>query len=472
MLNSSLFPTPLELTDSLFDLTASEFNILPESDNPWNTFGTFDNIFDTEFDQDTTITSQSQWQFDDLDRILAELEKISSSALGQVDRSEPFSAFVEETSLTNPDFASTSTAQIAIPDLAIGVKQFPPFGLTFNLNFDDPTGKYTPYYAAIESNIVAAGLNWNKYIQGKGSWEIDVKFSLTGDAVASGRSLTAPLLRNNGRLGVYEPGAIAELRTGIDPNGASPDIEFNLDPDDLTNLLWFDPNPSTRTAPVPANKIDAVSLFTHEFGHAIAFNGWKSDTDGTLPGNYQSTFDEQVSFDGNNFFFTGTRATAVYGAPVPLNFGNITHLGNDAPRPGSDLMGDLMNPYASFGKRLDISTLDLAILADTGVSINSAPNDFYYNQKVDTLRRNNDVRMMLGLDEANVFVDSLFSPSSVADNWKISDMGFTGGSELGILGYHTDGSMNLELNNNLLATSSISPDLLIPTKLQVATPIL
>jgi hypothetical protein len=56
----------------------------------------------------------------------------------------------------------------------------------------------------------------------------------------------------------------------------------------------------------------------HELGHAFAFNGWMNPTTGTMPGNYQSTFDEKTYFDGTNFFFTGSEAVGIYGSPAPL----------------------------------------------------------------------------------------------------------------------------------------------------------
>lgn len=475
MFNSPLLPTSFELTDSLFDLTAEQLKILPESDNFWNIF---DTIFGIEFDspmerlllgqtlhyrqRDLTAALQTQWQAGDLSQI-SKLDLINSIILGEADQGELLSAFVQEQSVTHQDLANTSSendpANMPIDNQALAAKVSTPPGLAFNLSFDDPAGKYTPYYAAIQSSIVAAGLNWNKYIKGTGSLEIAIKFSLSGDAVATGRSLTASLIRNNGTFDIYEPSALSELRTGIDPNGADPDIEFNIDPEDLTSMLWFDPTPSTRTTPVPTNKIDAVSVFLHEFGHAIVFNGWKSDTDGTLPGNYQSTFDEKISFDGANFFFTGSRATAVYGAPVPLTFGNITHLGNDAPRPGSDLSLDLMNPYVSdYGTRVDISLLDLAILADTGVSINSVDNDFNNDQKADILWRNNDGRVSLWqMNRSTVSIDSTFA--TVASDWKISSTGdFNGDGKDDILWRNDNGSTNFwEMNGaSLLAGGLIN----------------
>lgn len=245
--------------------------------------------------------------------------------------------------------------------------------LTFNTTFDDPAGTYARFYADIRSHVAAAGAIWSKYLTGNSSLEVIVKFSVGAGSIVSGRSLQPVDLRTKGLLNVQEQGAATEIRTGIDPNGATPDIELNFNPENLINELWFDPDPIARTASVPSNKTDAVSAIMHEFGHAIGFNGWKDDTTGALPANYESTFDEKTSFDGTNFFFTGTQSTALYGSAVPLTFGNITHLGNSAPRPGSTLNPDLMNVGLRRGIRTDISALDLAILADVGVSIVNSP---------------------------------------------------------------------------------------------------
>lgn len=458
MLDSSLFPTPFELTDSLFDLNAEQLNILPESDNFWSAS---DPIFETEFDspmerlrqQDIAAALQSQWQAGDLSQI-PELELINSIILDRAD-DQLFSEFVYEQNLT-VDVANTSieidAANILLAQQAITAQPATPAGVAFNISFDDPTGKYAPYYAAIKSHIVAAGLSWNKYIQGKGSLEIAVKFSAPKDALATGRSLALPLIRNNGTLNIYEQGALAELRTGIDPNGANPDIEFNINPEDLTSLFWFDPNPLNRTTPVPTNKIDAFSVFLHEFGHAFVFNGDKNRTNSTLPGNYQSTLDEKTSFDGTNFFFTGTRATGIYGKPVPLNFSSA-HLGNNPPRPGSDLLGDLMNPSIANGVRLEISAIDLAILADTGVPVDSTRNDFNNDQKADILWRNNDGRVALSqMNGSTISISSTLG--TVANDWKIAGTGdFNGDRKADILWRNNDGRVTLWTMNGATKVS-------------------
>jgi hypothetical protein len=120
-----------------------------------------------------------------------------------------------------------------------------------------------------------------------------------------------------------------------------------------------------------------MSTFLHEFGHALAFRGWRDSFDGTLPGDYGSPFDSHTIFSGGDFFFVGPRATDLYGGPVPLTYGNHKHFGNDPPRPGSNLVPDLMNGVRGIrGRRYYISPLDLAVLIDSGLPVIESPGDF------------------------------------------------------------------------------------------------
>jgi hypothetical protein len=170
-------------------------------------------------------------------------------------------------------------------------------------------------------------------------------------------------------LRMVEQGAANKIRTGIDGNGTAPDIEFNLNINDyLANELWFG---SAATA-VPTNKTDATSVFLHEFGHAFAFNGFRNPVDpGTVTGGFKSTFDNQTTFVNNNYFFNGAQSTQLYGGPIALTYGNIFHLGNRSPRPGSDLIADLMNGVQfERGRRYSISALDLAMFNDVGIGTN------------------------------------------------------------------------------------------------------
>ena len=237
----------------------------------------------------------------------------------------------------------------------------------YTVTIDDPANTFTAFHAPIESNVLAAGARWSQFLVGDAT--IDLQIGFSGIPTAEGSSVTTGFVRTIGTLNVFEQGAAAEVRTGIDPNGAVPDGLITIGTDYLVNNLAFDPHPAVRSDPIPTGKVDAVSLFLHEIGHVLAINGFRSGFDGSLPpGDFESTFDVYTTFDGTNLFFNGPKATALYGQPVPLTFGNYPHLGNAAPRPGSDLIPDLMNGVQlDRDTRYDISLLDFDIFCDVGV---------------------------------------------------------------------------------------------------------
>jgi len=243
-----------------------------------------------------------------------------------------------------------------------------PASITYNVTFADPGGPYASYYPAITAALQAAGVEWNKHLVGSGNLEVEI--SMANIPTMDGTSVSNGFVRNDGTRDIYEQGAAYEVRTGIDPNGADPDIRIRIGTAYLTDQLWFDPNPQTRNAPIPANKIDAISVFTHELGHAFVFNGWMNGTTGQLPPTYMSTMDEHSSFDGTNLFFNGAGAAGRNGGPVPLPYGNYGHLGNNAPRPGSNLLLDLMNGVVYYYQaRYFISPLDSEITRDCSIAI-------------------------------------------------------------------------------------------------------
>ena len=244
--------------------------------------------------------------------------------------------------------------------------------LSYHVSFDDPGGGFSSFYDGIVSHTRAAGDDWSQHLAGSASLEVLVQFD-PQVSTALGGSLATSVVGSAGPIRIVEQGATSELRTGIDPNGTTPDVIFILGSSYLANDLWFDPDPSARTAPVPVGAVDAMSVFLHEFGHVFAFNGARDPTTGELPGPIESTFDVHTTFENGNFFFTGPRATGLYGGPVPLTFGNYKHLGNEPPLAGADLIPDLMNGVSFVrGTRYDISSLDVAVFADVGVPVLTA----------------------------------------------------------------------------------------------------
>ena len=255
--------------------------------------------------------------------------------------------------------------------------------ITFSVAFDDPLNQLATVQNQVEQHVVAAGQRWAGHLIGNGSIEVLVRTS-TSIPFAEGRSLTSNFVHPNGAFNVFEQGMTAEIRTGTDPNGTDYDVEILLNPDYAINELWYDPDPVARVAVTDGNRTDAMSTFLHEFGHALGFSGWINGIDGTYPGDYQSTYDEHISFDSTNFFFTGPEATAVNGTAPPLTFANVHHVGNFAPRPGENLLYDVMNGLVFYrGYRYDISAVDLAMLTDMGVPINDLPGDFDLDGDVD-----------------------------------------------------------------------------------------
>ncbi len=244
-------------------------------------------------------------------------------------------------------------------------------GPTFQIIIDDPFNQLTAFAPAIQSNLGAACARWAQVIDAPaGPVVITILVRVdNANPRASGHSEASAYVGTFDGVNTYELGAAYEARTGIDPNGAMQDAIITLNTAYTSSELWFDPNPAARTAPVPSNRTDAVSVFLHELGHVFMFNGWRDGLNGQLPSNYQSPFDRFSGFDGD-FWFSGSTSQGLYGGGVPLTFGSAKHLGNQPPRPGSDLIPDLMNGVALYrGQRYDISTLDLAVGLDCGVTV-------------------------------------------------------------------------------------------------------
>jgi hypothetical protein len=260
--------------------------------------------------------------------------------------------------------------------------------IAWDVSVNDPGSTYSAYYAPIETNLAAALNEYSRFLVSNTPSSIQIEISFSPSVTRStGYSATSVFVGNVGGVNVYTQSVASEIATGVDPNGTTPDLYLKFQPSYLVNELWFDPTPVQRSAPVPADKTDAYSVILHELTHALGFNGWRDGTTGSLAGSppYESTFDKWETFDGTNLFFTGPAAEANYDGPVPITFGNNFHIGNESPRPGSDLIPDMMNGVVyERGTRYDLSPLDRAILSDAGVGvINPPPGDYNGNGVVD-----------------------------------------------------------------------------------------
>jgi hypothetical protein len=252
----------------------------------------------------------------------------------------------------------------------------------YSVTVSDTVGSFGAYLAPIRDSALVAARNWLSDINGLGSIEIQINIAQTSSNTANGQAGTSNFVSSRlveGRtVNLWEPGALTEIRSGVDRNGTAPDIIINVDPDRINEAFgsyWFDPNPFDADHRVPANLSDGVNLIEHEIGHGLGFQGWRDWRTGAFSG-VVSPYDTFVIFVGGNPFFNGPKAVAAYGGLVPLTPGNLMHYGATAEGPG--LTGGIMNGVQTpVGRERRLSQLDFAILEDLGYTIGSIGPDIY-----------------------------------------------------------------------------------------------
>jgi hypothetical protein len=256
-----------------------------------------------------------------------------------------------------------------------------PSGIPFRFTLDDPQHQFDAF-PALRGSLDAAGQILSRSLEGRGSLEVRVRPD-NSIPRSEGGAVAVTLVGRGPGFDVLENGPVTEARTGVDPNGAAPDIDLAFNARDYLPTTWFDPSGAARTAAVPPGKIDFISAAMHETLHALGFQGYRTIDGpgyGGFPQPLRSTFDALTAFgaggDPGVLYFVGPSAVARYGGPVPLtsvgpghplSTQNFFHVGNPPGRPGADLLPDLMNGMVfAFGKRYGVSELDRAMLADLG----------------------------------------------------------------------------------------------------------
>jgi hypothetical protein len=259
--------------------------------------------------------------------------------------------------------------------------------LTFQFTLNDPTGQFARFPLLLP-DLQAVGQILSNDLQGQGTIQVIVRPN-NSIPRSSGNTTGITFVRTAGGTSVYESDALAEAQTGRAPHGG-PEIELDFNTQSYLPTAWFDPSGANRSGAVPSNQLDFISVALHEMTHGLGFNGYRALTGsqyGQLPSGYESAYDALTQFgaggDPNVLYFVGPRAEQVYGGPVPLTSvgpsaflsdENFNHVGNPQG-PGAELAGvDLMNGVVfRYGTRYDLGTLDRAILADMGWSVNGVP---------------------------------------------------------------------------------------------------
>lgn len=239
--------------------------------------------------------------------------------------------------------------------------------VTATVTFTDTTNQLGFASAELESHIKAASDLWAERFEQIAELWIDVRPMSSGTVQYEFVWSHSDTVEG---FDYFETGLATHIRNGYPASSFEPDIVLWINPDFVSNDLWFESDPGDRIGTIDPTRLDALSLFVRGFGNCLGFAGWKNPTSNTYPGNMGSTFDRQVSFDGDDFWFEGTNSVALYGGPVPITHGNPFYVGNPSPRPGPDLLADVMNGgYLSLGVKYGISELDRMMLRDIGVPV-------------------------------------------------------------------------------------------------------
>lgn len=243
------------------------------------------------------------------------------------------------------------------------------FGFEYSVRIVDAECLATAQHAALLSNLRAAVDYWARYVSGFGSIEIDLVVDHAPRA--SGASTASTAIGQWNGLTLLRDSVPHELITGIDLNGSTADAVITIGAEYLQRYIWLDPDPVNRAAEVPFDRNDSVSLFMHEFGHALGMNGF-ANLDGQLSGDFASVYDTHVAIQNGDAFFSGAAVQALYGGLLPLSRQSVDqntyhHYGHD---PADLLDNDLMqgNTYFHFGQRYYVGNLDLALMRDLGLS--------------------------------------------------------------------------------------------------------
>jgi hypothetical protein len=141
--------------------------------------------------------------------------------------------------------------------------------MTFSVSVTDASGSNSQYIGSIAASVLAAAANWQSYlVQSNGSIDISVVITPTPFGTADGTSASSGFIGKDTGLSLFQAGAAYEIETGTDPNGGAPDVLIRVDPTYLQTQLWFDLTPASFENDIPPFRIDALSVFEHEIGHA------------------------------------------------------------------------------------------------------------------------------------------------------------------------------------------------------------
>lgn len=255
--------------------------------------------------------------------------------------------------------------QCAQPAERLNLRPRDPFVLNIQADFN------VSLFEGLQENLYTAFDHWIQFIDGGAS--VEVKLILADDLTSymAARSRVSVPIYQSANTQYLLVGVAAEILQQRDPNGAQHDAEIYLNRQRLSaGQIWFDPEPSLRTQPVPAGKVDGLSLFIHELGHVFCYSGRfdLASINQGMPPNRLSTFDNFVRMKNNKPFFIGNLSKALFGSAVPLNTKKSVYSHFDVPldSPNIPVMAEQSIRRQT---RYSLTNLDVAVLHDCGLTL-------------------------------------------------------------------------------------------------------
>ncbi|MFZ5618859.1 MAG: hypothetical protein ACOZAA_16210 [Pseudomonadota bacterium] len=264
--------------------------------------------------------------------------------------------------------------------------------------------------ASVKTGTLAAAEIWNRYfVQGAFDIKIELKFSdLAGSTLATGGTSFHFTGADGPGQEIWMVDSLEEYITGAEftPGGDDIDITLTIDtPTLLAGGFFFDPDPFLRTAVVPVDKSDFISLILHEIAHGLGFLGSVAGEPGLIddPGPDITPFDDNVDLISGDRFWTGALGAAVYGGAVPLDPGSLSHIADS----GDGGFENLMDPSLTDGAREYILPLHLAMFEDMGMPVRKA------SLLSDTLYGFDSIADVAALMDGSDFYDGLGGADSI-----------------------------------------------------------
>lgn len=199
--------------------------------------------------------------------------------------------------------------------------------------------------------------------------EILLELRPLGNALATGGTTLSFSGTEGPGQEFWDLASVRELVEGREfaPNGITTDITMTIDVDDVrSGAFFFDPDPQARTAPIPREKFDFISVALHEllhgFGMLATVPGEPSNVDGDGPD--LTAFDDNIDLINGERFFTGANAVAANGGqPVLFEPGLSSHIA----LPADGGINSILNAVVRAGERDTISDVEIGILQDLGM---------------------------------------------------------------------------------------------------------